>query len=53
MVVVVVVAAAEVIVTDARNQVISHVIVLNPIHVVDKVAVVHQTNKVKMMMEIN
>ncbi len=45
--------AAEVIVTDARNQAISHVIVLNPIHVVDKVAVVHQTNKVKMMMEIN
>jgi len=43
-------AAAEVIVTDVRNQVILHVIVLNLIHVVDKVVAVHQINKVEMMM---
>jgi hypothetical protein len=50
------VAVVEVIVIDVQNQAILHVIVLNPIHVVDKVAVavvvVHQTNKVMMMMEI-
>jgi hypothetical protein len=40
---------AEVIVTDARNQVILHVIARNRIHVVDKV-VVQETNKVEMMM---
>jgi len=45
------VVVAEVIVTDAQNQVILHVIVPNPIHVVDK-AVVHQINKVEMMMKI-
>jgi len=39
----------EVIVTDARNQVILHVIVRNRIHVADK-AVVQETNKVEMMM---
>jgi len=47
----VVVVVVEVIVTDARNQVILHVIVLNLIHVVDKV-VAHQINKVGMMMMI-
>jgi len=46
------VVVAEVIVTDARNQVILHVIALNPIHAADK-AVVHQINKEAMMMEIN
>jgi hypothetical protein len=44
-----VVVVAEVIVTDARNQVILHVIARNRIHVVDKV-VVQETNKVEMMM---
>jgi len=39
----------EVIVTDARNQVILHVIARNRIHVADK-AVVQETNKVEMMM---
>jgi hypothetical protein len=47
------VVAAEVIVTDAQNPVISHAIVLNPIPAVAKVAVVvHQTNKVEMTMTI-
>jgi hypothetical protein len=42
---------AEVIVTDVRNQVILHAIVLNLIHAVDKVVVaVHQIVKAMMMM---
>ncbi len=44
-----VVVVAEVIVTDARNQVILRVIARNRIHVADKV-VVQETNKVEMMM---
>jgi hypothetical protein len=49
----VVAVEVEVIVTDVQNQVILHVIVLNPIHAADKVVVaVHQINKAMMMMEI-
>jgi hypothetical protein len=47
----VVAVEVEVIVTDVQNQVILHVIVLNPIHAADKVVVaVHQINKAMMMM---